>query len=49
MSPIPKDRESEDSGVILVAHFWWKIWKERNSRIFEDEYTAIEEVYKLSK
>lgn len=44
-----KDRETEDSWVMLVAHIWWQVWKEINARIFEDEYTEAKEVYKISK
>lgn len=44
-----KDKVAKDSWVILIAHFWWQIWKERNSRIFEEEYTTKKVVYILSK
>lgn len=49
MSPNLKDRETKDSWVILVIHIWWQFWKERNARIFEDEYTKAKEVNKISK
>lgn len=39
------EKEKGQPWIILIAHIWWQIWKQRNARIFENKLTEAEEVY----